>query len=71
MDKETTEFVIYIINELANKFGKYPSQIYRILEKTDCINKYLVPFYDILHTLSSERVVLDVVEYITSRGAVI
>lgn len=68
MTNEKLEFVVYIINKIANKSKKYPSHVYKLLQKTDCIEKYLVPFYDILHTMSSEIVVKDVLEYVEARG---
>ena len=42
MTKESAEFVIYIINFLAHSLKKYPSEIYKVLESTNCINEYLV-----------------------------
>lgn len=69
MTKEVTEFVIYIINEIANANGCSTSDVYRILESTGCISNYLVPFYDVLHTMSSESIVSDVMEFIQSKGA--
>ncbi|MBQ1518094.1 MAG: DUF3791 domain-containing protein [Clostridia bacterium] len=68
MTKETAEFVIYIINELANLYNKSTSAIYCTLESTGCIKDYLVPFYDVLHTLSSESVAEDVIKYLETRG---
>ncbi|SDB28979.1 Protein of unknown function [Ruminococcaceae bacterium FB2012] len=68
MSRETTEFVIYIINEVANTRGLYPSKVYKVMESTGCISKYLIPFYDVLHSMSSQSVVEDVLEYVTSRG---
>ena len=68
MSNEATEFVVYIINEIANKKEKYPSHVYKLLKKTACIEKYLGPFYDVLHTMSSEMVVRDVLEYVEARG---
>ena len=69
MSKETTEFIVYIINEIANTHGTYPSHVYRVLTKTNCINSYLAPFYDVLHTMSSQSVVDDVLEFVRMRGA--
>lgn len=69
MSRETTEFVIYIINEVANAKDQYPSKVYKAMESTGCINKYLVPYFDVLHTMSSECVVEDVIEYVKARGA--
>lgn len=68
MSRQTTEFVIYIINEVANSRGLFPSRVYRVMDQTGCINEYLVPFYDVLHTMSSQSVVEDVIEYVNSRG---
>ena len=69
MSKEVTEFVIYIINEVASRNGLYPSRVYRELDKSGCIRQYLVPFYDVLHTMSSESIAEDVLNYARLRGA--
>ena len=62
MSREVAEFVIYIINEIANNRGKTTPQVYKVLSKTGCISNYLVPFYDVLHTMSSQSVAEDVLE---------
>lgn len=67
--KEVAEFVIYIINEIADLYNQSTSKVYCVLENTGCINDYLVPFYDVLHTMSSGSVAEDVIEYIKARGA--
>ncbi len=64
MSEEVAEFVIYIINEVANKTGKSTSFVYQILDKSGCIENYLVSFYDILHTMSSQAVVEDVLTFV-------
>lgn len=66
--KENAQFVIYIINEIANERHKTSSQVYKILQKTNCIGEYLMPFYDVLHTMSSQNVVRDVCEFVKMRG---
>ena len=69
MSRTETEFVIYMINEVANRNNLYPSHVYKAMEKTGCIKNYLVPFYDVLHTMSSESVANDILEYVRLRGA--
>ncbi|MBE6853895.1 MAG: DUF3791 domain-containing protein [Ruminococcus sp.] len=69
MTRETAEFVIYMINEIANANEEAPSKIYKVLESTGCIRDYLVPFYDVLHTMSSESIMNDIKEFVESRGA--
>lgn len=68
MTETTAEFVIYIINALANKKGLYPSYVYKKLEETDCIQNYLVSFYDVLHTMGTETIMNDVEKYLNQRG---
>ena len=62
------EFVIYMINEVANRNNLYPSYVYKVLDETGCIKDYLIPFYDVLHTMSSESVARDIMEYVKLRG---
>lgn len=68
MSRETTEFVIYIINEIAVARGQYPSVVYKTLEKAECIKDYLVPYYDVLHTMSSQNIVKDVLNYMKMKN---
>lgn len=68
MSRKVAEFIIYIINEIANSQGKSTPQVYKVLSQTGCISNYLVPFYDVLHTMSSQSVAEDVLEYVESRG---
>ena len=49
-DKNVFEFVIYVIHACADKWNKIPSEVYKLLDSKDCINKFLVSNYDILHT---------------------
>lgn len=69
MTREVAEFVIYIINEIANANECSTSSVYRVLDSTGCITNFLVPFYDIIHTMSSDSIRDDVMEYVQSRGA--
>ncbi len=68
MKQEEAEFVIYIINEIANIKGCSTTHVYQSLMKSDCVSNYLVAFYDVLHTLSSARVIEDVFQYLKMRG---
>ncbi len=68
MNKESFSFVVYMIHACANKWGKLPSEVYFILSRADCINKYLVEYYDVLHTQSTNYIVDDIVEYLNNRG---
>ena len=44
-----------------------PSEVYKLLQKNGCIENYLVPHYDILHTQGTEYIVEDIKEYLGIR----
>ena len=68
MNRESLSFVIYMIHRCANKWGMSPSKAYQMLEKSGCIQTYLVPHYDVLHTQSSGYVLDDIQQYLRKRG---
>ena len=68
MNKDSFSFVVYMIHACANKWEKMPSEVYKVLQKSGCIDKYLVPHYDVLHTQSSAYIIDDIKEYLDIRG---
>ena len=45
-----------------------PFECLQKLKETDCIEGYLIPFYDVLHTLSSAYMAEDIRGYLEQRG---
>ena len=41
------------------------------IEKEGCVSKYLVPFYDVLHTQGVQYLVSDIEDYLKIRGVTI
>lgn len=70
MSKDELEFVIYIIHACSQKWELSPSAVYRRLQSVDCIDKYLIGHYEILHTQSTAFVVEDVERFLQNRGKV-
>ena len=68
MDKNIFEFVIYIIHACADKWNMMPSEVYKLLDSNDCINKFLVLNYDVHQTQSTANTVDDLREYLNVRG---
>ena len=68
MNQDVMEFVVYMIHACANKWNLSPKQVYHKLQETGCIDEYLVPNYDILHTQGSGYLVDDIREYLRIRG---
>ena len=68
MDKDTASCIIYIIHKIARRNSLTPSHVYRLLNKTECISKYLVPCYDALHTMSADAVADDALLWVKNHG---
>lgn len=67
MDKNSFSFVVYMIHRCANQWGLSPSRVYQMLEESGCIQSYLVPHYEVLHTQSSKYVLEDIQQYLQQR----
>ena len=68
MNKDSMEFVVYMIHYCANKLNITPATVYKKLQEANCIEAYLVPYYDVLHTQSSEYILNDIQQYLKKRG---
>ena len=68
MDKESMAFVVYMIHRCANQWDEPPATVYQKLKESGCIDSYLVPYYDVLHTQSSAYVLADIEKYLAGRG---
>ena len=70
MNKETFEFVVYMIHACAHKWGQSPSVVYMRMQQSGCIVNYLIPHYDVLHTQGTPYIVTDIEKYLeSSEGA--
>ena len=61
---------VKIKNEnIAIKLGKNAEEVYQALtEKSNILNDYIVPEYEMLHTQSKEYIVNDIVSLMEERG---
>lgn len=49
------EFAVFCIENIAIRLGKNAEEIYQALtEKSDILNSYIIPEYEILHTQSKD-----------------
>ena len=64
MNEETFSFVIYMLHACAHAWGRSPADVYHALTRAGCIQDYLVPLYDVLHTMDTRAEVADIEEYL-------
>ena len=62
---------IYMIHACANRWRKTAAQVYFALKQSGCLNHYLIPNYDILHTQSTDFVVKDIEEYLAQKDVIV
>ena len=63
------EFAVFCIENIAIRLGKNAEEVYRALtEKSDILNGYIVPEYEVLHTQSREYIVDDLIDVMKERG---
>ena len=63
------EFSIFCIENVAARLGVGAEQVYRaFVEKSNILNEYIVPEYEILHTQSKEYIVDDLLDVMKERG---
>ena len=61
-------FSIFILYSLADKWKKTPAFVYNILNSTGILDNYVIPGYDVLHTLGKEYLAEDITEYVREKG---
>lgn len=68
-DIQELEFAIFCIENIAKKQKKTADQVYVALaEKSNILNDYIVPEYEMLHTQGKEYIVNDIIEVMKERG---
>ncbi len=63
------EFAIFCIENVAIRLNVDAQRVYAALtEKTDILNGYIIPEYEVLHTQSKEYIVEDIIDVMKERG---
>ena len=64
------EFVVFCIENVAEKLGVGAERVYQAFtEKSDILNGYIVPEYEVLHTQSREYIIDDLLDVMKERGS--
>lgn len=63
------EFAIFCIENVAARLGVGAERVYQAFtQKSDILNGYIVPEYEILHTQSLDYIVEDLLDVMKERG---
>lgn len=68
-NEKELEFAIFCVENVAFRLGIAAEKIYAAwTEKSDILNGYIIPYYEILHTQGKEYIVDDIIETMEARG---
>ena len=63
------EFAVFCIENIAEKLGIDAERVYTALtKKSNILNSYIIPEYEILHTQSKDYIVNDILELAKEQG---
>lgn len=68
MDKNTLEFVAWLISKLADWLNLSQGDVYRRLKESGILYDYIVPSYDVLHTFGSRYLMDDITDFMKKKG---
>lgn len=61
---KSTEFVVFCIENTAQRLRVSGFEVYNELKRLDGIEKFLIPSYNTLHTQSKEYIVDETIQFI-------
>lgn len=67
-NKNELEFCIFLINSLAERMGLLTPDVYKMLSDSRILDEYVIPCYDVLHTLGEEYLLHDITDMMQERG---
>ena len=66
------EFAVFCIENVAQRLSVDAEWVYDALtKKSDILNSYIVPEYEILHTQSKDYIVDDILQVMKERGVAV
>lgn len=66
------EFAVFCIENVAQRLSVDAERVYDALtKKSDILNGYIVPEYEILHTQSKDYIVDDILQVMKERGVAV
>lgn len=70
-DKEL-EFAIFCVENIAIRLNRDAKEVYEALTvKSNILNDYIIPCFDILHTQGKEYIIDDILDVMRERGVAV
>ena len=63
------EFAVFCIENIAAELNVTAERVYKaVAEKSDILNGYIIPGYEVLHSQGKDYIINDIIEVIKERG---
>ncbi|MDR1204362.1 MAG: DUF3791 domain-containing protein [Peptococcaceae bacterium] len=71
MNNEQLDFAIFCIECVAEELELKGSEVYKLMvDDTDILDTYIIPYYDALHTQGREYIVRELIEVLRQESKV-
>lgn len=68
-NEDELSFAIFCIENVAINLGISGERVYDALtKKSDILNRYIIPCYDVLHSQGKKYIVEDIISYMKEKG---
>ena len=67
MKESELSFWIFLLYSLAEEWKTTPVEVYQVLNATGILDEYIIPCYDVLHTLGKEYLMEDITEFVNEK----
>ena len=68
MNKDILDFVTFCVGAVALSLDMPRTDVFARLKKANLIDDYIVPGYDVLHTISRHYIVEDIIDMMKRKG---
>ena len=69
MDRKELAFAVFCIEYVAEKLNLKGDEAYKLLTgKSNILDNYIIPCFDVLHTQGKEYIVNDLIEVMQEKG---
>lgn len=69
--KQEIDFCVFLLYHLADAWKTTVPDVFEKLSQADIVNGYIIPAYDVLHTLGSQYLVDDITDLARERGVAV
>ena len=68
MDKKILNFTIFCVGNLAEYLKMNARDVYHKMQEADIISSYIIPCYEVLHSVPKEYIIEDLSTYMKKKG---